>query len=111
MCADHSAGGGILIYPVWKASLTLANYWPGLCDDNVCLNTGLLDSRGVTAQLQSSGSTSILQQQRLTKRPSVDSGIHLGSVQSSDSLPSLRPRSNKFSGGRETPKLSRFVLK
>ncbi|KAJ9578325.1 hypothetical protein L9F63_005443, partial [Diploptera punctata] len=47
--------------------------------------------------------------QRLTKRPSVDSGIHLGSVQSSDSLPSLRPRGCKI-GGRETPKLSRTIL-
>ncbi|GFG34010.1 hypothetical protein Cfor_07539, partial [Coptotermes formosanus] len=69
---------------------------------------GVLDSSGVTAQLQNNGSTSVHQPQRLTKRPSVDSGIHLGSVQSSDSLPSLRPRGNRLSGGRETPKLSRF---
>nr|CAD7201845.1 unnamed protein product [Timema douglasi] len=46
--------------------------------------------------------------QRLSKRPSVDSGIHLEAVQSSDSLPSLRSRSNRLIGGRETPKLSRF---
>jgi len=69
---------------------------------------GVLEPNGVTAQLQNSGSTSVHQPQRLTKRPSVDSGIHLGSVQSSDSLPSLRSRGSKLSGGRETPKLSRF---
>ncbi|XP_068082138.1 calmodulin-binding transcription activator 2 [Anabrus simplex] len=46
--------------------------------------------------------------QRLVKRPSVDSGIHLASVQSSDSLPTLRSRSSKMQSGRETPKLSRF---
>ncbi|XP_063232498.1 calmodulin-binding transcription activator 2 isoform X2 [Bacillus rossius redtenbacheri] len=39
--------------------------------------------------------------QRLSKRPSVDSGIHLAAVQSSDSLPSLH-------SGRDTHKLSRF---
>ena len=49
---------------------------------------------------------------RLTKRQSVDSGIHLGGttgVQTSDSLPSLRvsTRNKTVSGGRETPKLSR----
>lgn len=50
---------------------------------------------------------------RLTKRQSVDSGIHLGGttgVQTSDSLPSLRANTrNKTntSGGRDTPKLSR----
>jgi hypothetical protein len=77
------------------------------------LNAGMVDSNSVTMKLQNSGSTSIPQlhqHQRLTKRPSVDSGIHLGSVQSSDSLPSLRSRVNKFGSGRETPKLSRFVL-
>ncbi|KAK7871664.1 hypothetical protein R5R35_009033 [Gryllus longicercus] len=52
--------------------------------------------------------SSLQAHQPLTKRPSVDSGIHLGSVQSSDSLPSLRSRSNKLPSGRETPKLSRF---
>ena len=70
----------------------------------------MLDPSGVTAQSQNSGSMSVHQPQRLTKRPSVDSGIHLGSVQSSDSLPSLRSRGSKLSGGRETPKLSRFVF-
>lgn len=51
---------------------------------------------------------------RLTKRQSIDSGIHLGGttgVQTSDSLPSLRLSArNKTTtcGGRETPKLSRF---
>jgi len=70
----------------------------------------VLDPSGVTAQLQNNGSTSVHQPHRLTKRPSVDSGIHLGSVQSSDSLPSLRSRGSKLSGGRETPKLSRFVF-
>ncbi|XP_023715789.1 calmodulin-binding transcription activator 2 isoform X4 [Cryptotermes secundus] len=76
---------------------------------------GVMDSNNVTVRLQNSSSTSVpqLQQhqpqhQRLTKRPSVDSGIHLGSVQSSDSLPSLRSRANKLGSGRETPKLSRF---
>jgi hypothetical protein len=74
-----------------------------------------MDSNNVTVQLQNSSSTSVpqLQQhqhQRLTKRPSVDSGIHLGSIQSSDSLPSLRSRANKLGSGRETPKLSRFVF-
>jgi len=78
-----------------------------------CLNTGIVDSNSMTAQLSSSSSTYVhqpQQHQRLTKRPSVDSGIHLGSVQSSDSLPSLRSRGSKLGGGRETPKLSRFVF-
>ncbi|XP_069677784.1 calmodulin-binding transcription activator 2 isoform X3 [Periplaneta americana] len=72
---------------------------------------GIADSSNIASHLQNSSTTSISQpsqHHRLTKRPSVDSGIHLGSVQSSDSLPSLRPRGSKLVGGRETPKLSRF---
>lgn len=43
---------------------------------------------------------------RLTKRPSVDSGINMTSGQSTDSLPSLRFRNSKNSFGNN-PKLSR----
>lgn len=47
--------------------------------------------------------------QKLIKRPSVDSGIHISSGQSSDSLSSLRSKNTKLTYGREIPKLSRFV--
>ncbi|XP_077299054.1 calmodulin-binding transcription activator 2-like isoform X2 [Arctopsyche grandis] len=73
-----------------------------LNDKDICIPMDVGGSPSPNRSLRNDTSPS----QKLVKRSSVDSGINMTSVQSSDSLPSLRHRNRN--NGKENPKLSRF---
>lgn len=75
-----------------------------LNDKDICIPMDIGGSPSPNRSLRNDISPS----QKLVKRSSVDSGINMTSVQSSDSLPSLKPRNRN--NGKENPKLSRSSL-